>query len=322
MNIKLSVKKETFQLYLQDIGYNYKIKQYDDFIQSFGRYIKREIIHAMTNNNLVSFLNKSFDKPLDMGALEDIMKIDNIKQEYFKRLIESGVFDLYLNEKEILFPENIKEEVYLRERMNNLTIEFNDAYFMQDLEKLKNKNLNRRMRNLKAMDDLNIHEDKKIELDKKIKNVYINKFHGLLLRNYSGPEMSIDKKIADFILKEITLDKPLYQPTKLFYIWIKNEDAVLKNWERIEEENKRINGRGLPQYISNLFGREKSQIVPQEFQRLLLHEINYNDKVAGPLMLSKRSEDERFIDIDYQLFVQIDLNDKKYKIYLEDSDLV
>jgi len=322
MNIKLSVKKETFQLYLQDIGYNYQIKQYDDFIKSLGRYIIREIMHAMTNNNLVFFLNESFDKPLDMGALEDIIKIDNIKQEYFKRLIESGIFDLYLDEKDSLVPENIKEEIYLRQRMNNLTIEFDDDYFIQDLEKLKNKKLNRKIRNLKAMDDFFIHKDKKIELDKKIKNVYIDKFHRLLLRNYSGSEMNIDKKITDFLLEEIDLDKPLYYPKKYFYIRIKNEDAVLKNWESIEKENKRITGRGVPQYISNLFDIEKSKIVPEEFQRLLLHEINYNDKVAGPLILSEISKDERFIDIDYQLFVQINLNDKKYKIYLEESDLV
>ena len=59
--INLDVKKDTFLSYLIRLGYNYKIKQYDELISTIRRKILKDIQIAITENKLKESMIYIFD---------------------------------------------------------------------------------------------------------------------------------------------------------------------------------------------------------------------------------------------------------------------
>ena len=123
MNIRLNVKKETFRGYLFKLGYSYQIKQYDDFIKTLGRLITNDIKSSMEDNTLISKICQIFKDKTDILVLQDYSKIENVKEEYLVSLIESGLLDLYLEDKSIKINEQIQESVYIKKRIDSLNLD-------------------------------------------------------------------------------------------------------------------------------------------------------------------------------------------------------
>jgi len=130
--MNLDVTKTTFEKYLVNLGYNYKIKQFEDFKLSIFRIIKRTIINSIENNNISEIIDTIFNKDISIKALENISEIKNIKDSYITGLIEEGLFDLFLEDRKINITEKEKEKIYMamkamkiiEKSTNNKTIYF------------------------------------------------------------------------------------------------------------------------------------------------------------------------------------------------------
>jgi len=105
MNIKLNVSKKTFEEYLLAIGENYKIKQYDYFTKRIGIIIINDVNELMTAGRAENIYTVIFKKTQDILILSNVYLMNNIREDYLKNLLSSGVLDLYLEDKNVSFTE-------------------------------------------------------------------------------------------------------------------------------------------------------------------------------------------------------------------------
>ena len=111
--MNLDVTKITFEKYLVNLGYNYKINQFEDFKLSIFRIIKRTIMNSIENDTISETIDAIFNKDISMKALENISEIKNIKDSFITSLIEEGLFDLFLENRKIKITEREKESIYI-----------------------------------------------------------------------------------------------------------------------------------------------------------------------------------------------------------------
>ena len=245
MNIKLNVKKDTFRKYLIELGYNYNIKQYDDFINKMGNVIKKEISKAIKENKLHIVINKMFIGSPELIILEDIRYIENLNPKYIKEIIDDGIFDLYLIEEEIKIKDNIKEAVYYYNKINKLSNEARQMFIRSDdFENLFKKNSSI-YKNIKKYNNYNIKDVSNAkELENKIKEkiakemlyshiFFQNKIKDV--KNNRELEIKIKEVVEKYIKNNINLNKNI----ELMYLKVIN----IKRDEKINEniENKLIN---------------------------------------------------------------------------------
>ena len=105
MDIRLDVKRDTFEKYLLKMGFSFNIQQYDDFISSIRRILVHDIKEHMTNNTLRTALDTIF-KNINFPSillLEDSLIVNKISSEYLNDLIENNRLYLFLEEKNETF---------------------------------------------------------------------------------------------------------------------------------------------------------------------------------------------------------------------------
>lgn len=124
MKIRLDVTEKTFTNYLIDIGFNYKIKQYDDFINSIKRNIQTILINNINNNfeQLISFIFGE-DRNLQLSLITNIEKITYTTSDFLKSIIEDGSLEIFFEEnKTKLYSQEIQEEAYFYECLLNTSL--------------------------------------------------------------------------------------------------------------------------------------------------------------------------------------------------------
>jgi len=276
MNIKLNVNKNTFIQYLLELGYNYKIRQYEELIENIGKKIQKSIIDALNESKIDEVFNTIFEKDTGLLFLSDFKKIKHIKPAYIVSEIESGIYDLYLEENGFLIDENVKKGFYIKNRLlglekseikNILINHYHDLF-------TKNNSIDKKMKRVSDKSLLEILDEEKENYDKEIKEIVLsaNNRYGteytFPLKEYSfnnGTKLKINHELIESYFKEqlievIDLDK------KLNSRWTINQDK--------EEENKKIR-EYLNKKMSNIRDDDK-----EGFQNLFgfIYDSNYNIK--------------------------------------------
>jgi len=246
MNIRLNVKKNTFRQYLLELGYNYNIKQYDDFIQRLGNIIISEVKESILEDNLETIINKIFNKTIDILFLGNYLLIENIKGEYLTELIESGILDLYLIEENINVSEEIKESIYIRNKLNKL--DFIDSRTEKSLKKSfknlysKASAIYKQMKKCENILDIDIIDERKLELNSKIKEKIIYLSYDVWGNNdfdlNSKASIEYDEdKLETFLDKKLKGVINLSEPILKKYIFeIENEYVDEKRIENIRSK--------------------------------------------------------------------------------------
>ena len=119
--ISLLVKKNTFERKLNLLGFDYKIRQYDDFIYSIRRRILSEIETAEKEDKLREALDYIFGdyKKVPFMIFYEIELISSIRKEYFIEKIEEGELDLFLKDAKIKeFTKKEQEDAFLLSFIN------------------------------------------------------------------------------------------------------------------------------------------------------------------------------------------------------------
>ena len=110
--MKLYVSKQTFQKYLLDLNYSYKIIQYESMIHTIKSIIKRELAQAVLTNSIKISIEKIFYKDISLEVLDNIDLITQIKPTYLKSIIDSGSLDFNLIETKNKYHKKIRIEAY------------------------------------------------------------------------------------------------------------------------------------------------------------------------------------------------------------------
>jgi len=108
--INLTVKKDTFEKNLIPLGYNYKIKQYEDLIESIQRIMFNEVEGSENKKEAVE---KVFKEEPSYFVAFDSKQIKYINKAYLVEIIEQGLLDLYLEEQVVIFTDKQLESSYL-----------------------------------------------------------------------------------------------------------------------------------------------------------------------------------------------------------------
>jgi len=176
MNIKLNVNKNTFVQYLLELGYNYKIKQYEDFIGKIGKSIQEKVKAAILEDRLDETINIIFEKEVGVGFISNWKKTTYVKPSYMVSEIESGVYDLYLEENGYIIDNEVKKAYYIKDRINGLIaspmkdILINSVY--KGLFK-KNTTMDKKIKRISDKKLLEIGYEEKEEYDKEIKKYIV-----------------------------------------------------------------------------------------------------------------------------------------------------
>jgi len=100
---------------LYSYGFIFKIKQYDDFIKTIKRYIKRDISINITKENFQNKLEFMFEDKIP--TIEFLFSEEHLKYisvDYFEEIVETGYLDLYMEEKYSSFDKELHKEAYKR----------------------------------------------------------------------------------------------------------------------------------------------------------------------------------------------------------------
>ena len=138
---KLNVTQTTFEKYLYSMGFNYKIKQYDDLISA----IQRIVFNKLKNSeDLEKTISEIFIFIPSMSFLLKKENISAIKKEYLVSLIKDGYLDLFFNEKEEKFSYSQMKHAYFLYLINKQNSEETSSIYFElmkakDLVSMKGK---------------------------------------------------------------------------------------------------------------------------------------------------------------------------------------
>ena len=189
MKIKLTIKRQTFENNLFEMEYNYKITQYDDFINSLQRILKRDVSRAMTNTTEFDNIFGKDIVDIPLLIIRENFIFTWINSGYLSYLIENGELDLFFTEKkEKFFNKDIQVRSYRQhllskvETSNHLKKKFKKVFesFSKGQEAYKNK----RITSCLAFNKIDLSEEEKREIEKdldiKIRIVSINEDKNIL----------------------------------------------------------------------------------------------------------------------------------------------
>ena len=260
MNIKLNVSQKTFEEYLLGIGENYKIKQYNDFTKRIGIIIINDINELMTAGRSENIYKVIFKKTQDILILSNVYLMNNIREDYLKNLLLSGILDLYLEDKNISFTEKQKVDVYKYEILYTYLNKnrFIDEYIYLRLN-MKYEYLKRKQYQIKKLKKRNIPEpNNKEEIEEEIKKS-ISKIYYNVAYERNGTQKINDlekEKIIGYISNIIDLEKPLTSVI-LREEYIKSRrltnNFLKKNYDEIASKYN-IDTNDLDDILNNLFG--------------------------------------------------------------------
>jgi len=177
--ISLNTKRQTFEKNLIVMGYNYKIIQYEQFIDSIR---KRIVFEIKNSKNKKDTLNNIFINHLNVPflILEDNTLINQISQEYLSKLIEDGELDLYLKEKVFSFTKEEQKDAYLLTKIGTIKNIFSNAakYRIKVAPFLSKRKTNYRLKLLKCiiLNEIDLDENEKRDVIY-VFNTKINDFY-------------------------------------------------------------------------------------------------------------------------------------------------
>ena len=117
--ITINITKKTFEKKLVQLGYNYKIKQFENLIDSIRKRIVLEINESTNKKETLNYIFKShLNAPFLI--LEDNSLITKISKRYLTELIENSLLDLYFEEKTIIFTKKEQEDAYILKELGSL----------------------------------------------------------------------------------------------------------------------------------------------------------------------------------------------------------
>ena len=175
--IRLDTEKQTFNENLIKMGYNYKIVQYENLIDSIRKRIVLEIKESLKSSKLKITIKKIFKKDISLLILEDITLITKINITYLKELIEQGELNLYLKEEYKDYCEDTQKEAYLVKKINRIKLK---DYFKKEIQNKYKKELTIKgngrniVKKCINSESINISKEEKIKINNEI-NSYIKK---------------------------------------------------------------------------------------------------------------------------------------------------
>ena len=104
--IKLNITKSTFEKYLLSYGYNYKIKQYDDFILAIQRIAFNRVKNS---DDLEQSVKEVYGTIPLLSFIYTKENINFISKDFLISLIEEGLIDLFITEKEEVYSRKIQK---------------------------------------------------------------------------------------------------------------------------------------------------------------------------------------------------------------------
>ena len=102
--IKLTIQKNTFEKHLSAYGYNYKIVNYPEFLETIQTIAFYKLSSA---DNLEEIVNEIFSTMPDISFMFDKKNISFIKKEFLFSLIESGQLYLFFEDKNETFSQEV-----------------------------------------------------------------------------------------------------------------------------------------------------------------------------------------------------------------------
>ena len=136
--IKLTITQPTFEKYLYSYGYNYKIKQFNDFISAIQRMVFKRI---KDTENLSDTLSEIFLHYPNISVLLDKENIVSIKKDFLISLIEDSQLDLYFIDKVEKFSNKEMKEAYKLKLMTTQTNNSNNLNASYTLSNIRIQDL-------------------------------------------------------------------------------------------------------------------------------------------------------------------------------------
>ena len=130
--IKLNTTQQTFEKYLYSYGYNYKIKQFSDFISSIQRLVFNKIKET---SNLEVICNEIFPTNPNINVFFDKKNINVINKNFLISLVEDSQLDLYFEEKAERFSQKQMEYAYFLSLLKKQKIFETDELFQKKLNR-------------------------------------------------------------------------------------------------------------------------------------------------------------------------------------------
>lgn len=259
--MNLNVSKNTFEKYLVKMGYNLKIKHYDDFIKVLRDKAFRDALESITVDNLQRIFPNY--ETMSIMSLIDASNINSISQGYLKILIDEGFFSIFFKEKKIpTFSKKNQMDAYVLNLVNNLVFDVSVTnhsilsfeYWIPEYSDLFRKKTS--SRHISAFKCLNLNLIELDEIEKSSLDKFMNDhLKKAILFSFSGMEEHIEnylyeshysfyskkrliEKINQKLFKENILNDTIYG----YHFTFNREDNVFK----IKDKNISFHLKDIP----------------------------------------------------------------------------
>ena len=301
MDIRLDVKRDTFEKYLLKMGFSFNIQQYDDFISSIRRILVHDIKEHMTNNTLRTALDTIF-KNINFPSillLEDSLIVNKISSEYLNDLIENNRLYLFLEEKNETFTIDQKILSYKIAKIRDIKYHNKnfEAIFLRRYLSDFNDSQKKYIKAINYLEkyDSDLSETEKDKIDREINNHYkesILQEKGIIPKKFIPIHRA---RLIDMNLEKINKrDLKEYIKHKII------DDSVINNFEyitikynenRITEKNINILER-VHRDMMPMIGKERKYII---LRRLLAGEEN--ELINDPELIQMYGNRSRVISL-------------------------
>jgi len=216
--INLNNLKQTFEKNILAMDISISIIQYDDFISKIKEITSQEIKEAINQDNLNEALFRIFGNEIpSLVILLSSNYVERIKLSYLKTLIDTGILDLYIEDKVIEYSDKVKAIAIDMHILKN--INFNSLFINLKVPSLYKKDISF----MKAKLFLKNNEiDSDISIRKEELRIELLKFHfqRIELLNLSSFGIYLTQeeitKIKEYALKKFDIDMFSGEPFNLF----------------------------------------------------------------------------------------------------------
>jgi len=260
--MNLNVSKKTFNKYLLDMELNLKIKQYEDFIKRIKREIRKELDKSIKEEKFKEKVNEIFIKTPSLFILIADELITNIRKTYFKKILNEGILDIYIEDKGFYFNKEIMILAYKK----FLLKEIKDSNEIQNKFKYiynKNNLSYYKIEKCYKKEEFNLNNEEKDEIRKEVEEE-IKKIYKRFIMLSKIYQIKDEEEIDNFLFEDYN-----------DYLNVEPRDIL------IFEENIEDNAiESLKELIVDLFGKDITFLLFQEEEKLkkILYEDINNTK--------------------------------------------
>lgn len=135
--VRINVSQDTFEKNLYLLGYTYKIKQFDDFILSFKKYINKELTSNI--EKLPEKIEEIFGYDIPSSVLYNLESITHIKKDYLIKIINSR-FLKYMEDKNVKYSPKVQKLAYMIGEFRKHGVN-NPSYYASEYSFLKSNSI-------------------------------------------------------------------------------------------------------------------------------------------------------------------------------------